>query len=152
MKGYIINDGSTIEFIELFEGSEIPKGVKILEGNEAINESMESEAKRAFDNYEKEFSELLKQAEKDFLEFTENEDKEEDEKPKEVKESSTSKIDLELKFLKQENYTAQKISDRYNVSNDKKNGFSTTQLYKYLEGKGNPKEIVKAEYIYKKIK
>lgn len=60
-------------------------------------------------------------------------------------------IEEELQYLKDENFTAKKIASRYYKTKVNDTGFSTTDLYLYVGGQGNPTEKVMSEFIYGKL-
>ncbi len=65
--------------------------------------------------------------------------------------STNPKLEDELAFIRSEELDPQAIAQRYNKNNTNRNGFSTTEIYQYLGGTGNPIEIDMAKYIYSKI-
>lgn len=75
----------------------------------------------------------------------------ENEKDEEIPDELPRTIQDELKFLKEEGFTAKMITKRYNKLNINKNGFSTLELYKFVGGTGSPLEAIMAELIFKVI-
>lgn len=60
-------------------------------------------------------------------------------------------IEQELLYLKNNKLVATEISARYNKNNSRKNNYSMKELYKHLDGKGNPSELEMSKFIFDSI-
>lgn len=123
--------------------------------DKSVEELMKKEdlqLKEDQDKSEADFKKFEKEDERIFLEKLQERKKLKKLKYNLLKNKTLTAIEKELKVIIEKSFTPSLIVKRYNKTNNRKNGFSTTEIYRFLKGKNNPKEIEMAKYIYNKLK